>query len=159
AIEPSEARVPGSKTCTVLAPAHEIKARSGVPAKTTSAGASSVSIVATIRIRLKSITLTESEIRFTTHTSLVVRNRAVTGSRPVATLPTQTGAPELTSKTSSRASGRLHTARRLPSGLRATGCTGGVSKLTNEFVDAADTAILQHRQVAAETRDIVPLNS
>jgi len=61
AIELNTVLATGSNTCTVLAPAQETKARSGVPAKTTSAGASSVLIVATIRIALRSSTLTESE--------------------------------------------------------------------------------------------------
>src|SRR4029453_84158 len=113
AIDPARLRLTGSNTCTVLAPAQETKARSGVPANTTSAGASSVFSVETIRNESRSSTLTESEIWLTTQTSLLRRNRTVTGSNPTITLPVETGIPEVTSKSSRRASGRLHTASHL----------------------------------------------
>ena len=140
----------------MFAPAQETKARSGVPAKTTSAGASSVSRVATIRIPSRSTTLIESEIWFTTQTSFAVWKRTETGSRPTGTAPIETGVPELTSNHSSRASGRLHTANRLPSGLKATGCTGAVSKLMKAFVDAADAVIGKPAPIAT---NIVAMNS
>src|SRR6266404_9838339 len=116
-------------------------------------------MVATIRIAPRSITLTESEIWFTTQTSLLARNRTVTGSRPTTTLPRETGPPELRSNSSSRESGRLQTANRLPSGLNATGCTGGVSKLTNELVETAAAAISINKQISVTTRNLVALIS
>src|SRR5437867_12617029 len=159
AIELTGARVAGSNTCTVLAPAQVTKACSGDPAKATSAGASSVLIVATTAREFRSITLTESEIWLTTQTSSAVRNRTVTGSTPTSTLPEGTGTPELRSNNSRRASGRLQTANRLPSGLNASGCTGGVSKLTNELVDAADPAISSRGPSVAQKSNILSLDS
>src|SRR5688572_18984788 len=125
-------RVSGSKTSTAFSIAHETNARSGSPAKTTSAGASKVGIVASTCSFARSTMLTESETWLTTQTSFEVRNRTETGSRPTGTLPMDRGATPVTSKTSRRASGRLQTTSVERSGLRATRLTGAVSKLTNE---------------------------
>src|SRR5438874_2624929 len=70
-----------------------------------------------------------------THTSLVEAKRTLTGSRPTGTLPVGAGTPVDTSKNSTRLSGRLQTASVRPSGPRAMGWTGAVSKFT-KFVAA-----------------------
>src|SRR6266851_4414392 len=122
----------GSSTWTVCGWAQETKARCGVPAKTTSAGSFNVLIVPTTRSVARSTMLTESEIKLTTQISESVRKRTDTGSKPTLTLPRAAGFPALTSNNSSRLSGKLHTASFVLSGLRATGCTGGLSQLQNE---------------------------
>src|SRR3954462_10745583 len=70
-----------------------------------------------------------------THTSFVEAKRTLTGSRPTGTLPIGAGTPVNTSKNSTRLSGRLQTASVRPSGPRAMGWTGAVSKFT-KFVAA-----------------------
>jgi len=76
------ARFAGSNTCTVLACEHDTNARCGVPANTTSLGSSLVlSVYTTLRL-VRSTTLTESEMLFTTHTCVLVRARTEIGSSP-----------------------------------------------------------------------------
>src|SRR6266699_3778592 len=115
------ARVAGSKTWTMFGIEQETKARGGEPANTMSAGVSSVLSVATTFLAVGSTMLTESEMWLTTHTSLLVRHPTETGSKPTGTLPADVGIPVVTSKSSKRLSGRLQTARRLPSGLNEIG--------------------------------------
>ena len=81
-------REEGSRTKTALVRAQETQARRGLPAKTKSAGPAGVSRVATTRRAATSMMLMEEEIWLTTQSSLEEANRAVTGSKPTATLPT-----------------------------------------------------------------------
>ena len=123
----------GSKTQTSFSWLTETNARSGVPAKTQSPGSSPVSIVATTFPDVRSTTLTESLIEFTTHASVFERARTDTGSRPTGIVVTGTAEPEEMSKTSSRASARFTASSVLPSGVMSIGCTGGVSQLVQPF--------------------------
>src|SRR5436305_11828131 len=76
-----------------------------------------------------------------THTAFADANRTATGSRPTGTLPVGAGTPVETSKNSTRLSGRLQTASVRPSGPRAMGWTGAVSKFT-KFVAARAVMIV-----------------
>jgi len=96
-------------------------ARGGFPAKTTSAGRVRVEMTRTREKFRTSITLIESESSFTTHSSFSFRNRTVTGSSPTGTLILCTIEPICRSYNSTCASGRLHAAKSLESGLRANG--------------------------------------
>src|SRR4051794_23821743 len=84
-------RVTGSKTMTALERAQETNARSGLPANTTSAGPANVFNVATTRRCERSSTLIDDEMKFTTHSSFVPRNRSDTGSIPTEMLPDGAG--------------------------------------------------------------------
>src|SRR5205814_2228283 len=114
-------RATGSNTWTVFAAEQATKARAGEPEKTTSAGSSDVSKVAWTRWPAAVTMLTESEMELTTQSSSSVRNRTVTGSSSTLILPIGCSLAAETSNNSIRLSGRLHTARILPLGLRSTG--------------------------------------
>ena len=77
----------GSKRSSLSSPETETNARSGTPAKTTSAGSSPVASVATTRIPTRSTMLTVSETWLTTHASVAPRARTDTGSTPTVTDP------------------------------------------------------------------------
>ena len=102
----------GSKTCTRFGWEQETKARTGLPAKTTSAGSSAVRMVRTTDPDARSTTLMESEIEFTTQASSPPRSRTVTGSRPTGIASDGTGSPLERSRTSRRASEVLQTRSR-----------------------------------------------
>jgi hypothetical protein len=106
-----------------------MNARSGLPAKTTSQGSSPGMIVAVTLSVVRLTTLTVSLILFATHTSVFVRARTDTGSRPVGIDATCTGSAAPSVNTSSRLSAVFVTRSFVPSGVISTGCTGGVSKL------------------------------
>ena len=124
------ARFAGSKTSTSLVCEQDTNARRGVPAKTTSQGSSLVSRVARTWPLVRSTTLIESETWFTTQASSSVRARTETGSTPTGTAMSGTGEDPLTSRTSRTPSAVLTASRRCPSGVRSSGETCGVSKLT-----------------------------
>src|SRR5437899_8148334 len=121
-----------------LGSAQETYARNGEPAKTTSAGVVSVSMVAVTRSVGISTTLIASEIWLTTQASLLLRNRTETGSMPTAAMPTATRLLDVMSKSSSVPSAKLQTATLRASGLMAIGRTGAVSKLTKLLLKAAE---------------------
>src|SRR5882762_11386625 len=123
-------RVAGSMTNTAFVREQDTQARRGLPANTTSPGPAGVSKVALTVRAATSTMLIVDEMWFSTHSSFAEANRAVTGSRPTATLPIGVGTPVDTSNSSTRASGRLHTAKVRPSGPSARGWTGAVSKFT-----------------------------
>ena len=79
--------------------------------------------------------LTESEMKLATHISSLVRKRTEQGSSPTLMLPSVTGIPLVTEKISRRLSGRLQRTSLVPSGLSASGWTGGVSQLKKELVE------------------------
>src|SRR5947209_9659629 len=86
------------------------------------------------------------------HNSSVPLKRAVTGSVPVKTAPMRRGRGPVKSNSSTAQSGRLHTASVWPFGLIAMGCTGGVSKLTNDDPCPNTTKIdPSHNMAAAAT--------
>jgi hypothetical protein len=118
----------GSNTCTRFACEQLTNAR--VPANTTSAGSSSVAIVVLTRRPGTSTTLTESDTRFTTHSSEAFRNRTETGSTPTTTLPSGSAVPVDTSKNCTRWSAVCATASSLPSGLKSSAWTGWFSQFT-----------------------------
>src|SRR5688572_27059454 len=117
-------RVIASITNIALVREHDTQARRGLPANTTSLGPAGVSKVATTFRAATSTMLMVEEIWFITQTSLLEMKRAAVGSNPTATLPVGTGTPDVTSKNSTRLSGRLHTTSVRPSGPRAIGWTG-----------------------------------
>lgn len=77
------------------------------------------------------MTETESESWLTTHSSVAVRKRAETGSRPTGMLAAGAGGDVFERvKSSTRLSAVLQAARVVASGERSSGWTWGVSKLT-----------------------------
>src|SRR6267154_2509938 len=82
-----------------------------------------------------------------THNSLVDAKRTLTGSRPTATLPVGAGTLVDTSKNSTRLSGRLQTASVRPSGPRAMGWTGAVSKFTKFVAARTVTRVMANMNV------------
>jgi hypothetical protein len=85
----------------------------------------------------------------TTHSSVSVRKRAVTGSSPTGTDPACRSAPtSLTSKISTRLSGVLTAARRVPSGERSIGWTWALSQLTKDGVWATAVPVIAANTVS-----------
>ena len=75
-------RLARSKACTLSRSAQLTKAFSGEPANTTSAGSFSVATLRTVAFAVRSTMLISSLTWHTTHASLLLRTRTVTGSRP-----------------------------------------------------------------------------
>src|SRR5215212_9101961 len=151
------ARLVGLNTCTTFGCAHETKALRDEPANTMSDGSFNVLSVATTRIADRLTMLTESEMKLTTQTSSSDRKRTDTGSKPTVTLPREVNLPAVTSKTSSRLSGKLQATRVVPPGLRAIGCTGEVSqlkKLVDAWPDASATPT--NKVPTPRKRDFIP---
>ena len=121
-----------------------MNALSGDPANTTSRGSSpTTSVRVTCGVPARLTTLTLSESRLVTHTSVLLRAATATGSSPTRTRPVHTGAPEVKSKISSVPLGALAANSVFPSGDIASGRTGPLSNSTNAGpVDAARAACL-----------------
>src|SRR3989440_5800977 len=108
------------------------------PAKRTSVGSSPTSMVRVTLPVERSTTLTESESQLTTHASRLFRAATLTGSMPTGISAVSTGDPETSWKTESVALGELTASRRVPSGVKASGWTCGLSKFLNVVETCAD---------------------
>jgi hypothetical protein len=120
-----------------------------VPAKRTSVGSSPTSIVRVTLPVVRSTMLTESESQLTTHASRSLRAATLTGSIPTGISAVRTGEPETSWKTESVALGELTARRRVPSGVMASGCTCGPSKLRKVFAGVCAEAVRVTRAGAA----------
>ena len=120
----------GSSTTTELVSGSDTKARSGEPANATSAGSSPTLMVRVTRSVVRSTTLTESEIWFTTHASVLLRARTETGSSPTLTEPRRLKVLPATSNTSRRLSGVFTTSSVAPFGVTSTEWVCGDSQFT-----------------------------
>ena len=134
------ARFAGSKTWIISCSAQLTKTLIGDPAKTTSEGSFSVVTLRTVAFKARSTMLMSSLMVFTTHTSLLVRARTVTGSMPTGMLALCKSPVAVMLKTSSVLFAVFTASNFVPSGVFSIGCTWADSKFTKSLSGTADLA-------------------